>query len=125
MLIDPGSPRENGVDVDGVPRELGDTDSMGTFVGYIDEGGCCWESHRERDEAITAGRFIEAWHRWNKTGGIVGPEPDPDEFAERLAHPLNWCEAAKAARGAAEDFLPGGVFNHASRARFGFIASMN
>ena len=45
---------------------LWDYDSAGYQIGYIDEEGCCWESCRERDLAITEGRV--------RDGVITGTE---------------------------------------------------
>jgi hypothetical protein len=82
--IDPDSPNEVGKDAGGVVRELGDTDSMGHFIGWIDTDGSCWESVRERDCALTAGRFREAMSDWNRTGGLLGEKPEARKFAERV-----------------------------------------
>jgi hypothetical protein len=78
-MIDPTSPRESGIDTSGKPVRLGDLDSDGMFVGYIDAGGTVWESREERDEAIFSGRAMEAFVRWNHCGGL-GPAPDPWEI---------------------------------------------
>lgn len=43
---------------------VGETDSMGYRVGWIDEQGDCWVSEYERDLAITAGRYIDAKREW-------------------------------------------------------------
>lgn len=74
--IDPDSPREWGLDTSGVPRELGDIDSDGYFVGYIDEEGTTWQDRKERDVAVGSGRCNDAFCAWNRTGGFLGTEPD-------------------------------------------------
>lgn len=43
-----------GYDAAGKSVELGDTDSMGLRVGYIDDNGLAWQSRLERDMAIGA-----------------------------------------------------------------------
>lgn len=67
-----------GKDVDGIPRRLGDRDSMGHIVGFIDEDGNCWETVAERDGAITAGRYQDAMIEWESKGG---EKPDPTVIA--------------------------------------------
>lgn len=62
-----------GKDVDGIARRLGDRDSMGHIVGFIDDDGNCWETVAERDGAITAGRYQDAMLDSERTGR---PEPD-------------------------------------------------
>lgn len=74
--IDPDSPRETGFDTSGIPASLGDTDTDGHFVGYICEEGITWEDRRERDVAVGAGRCYDAFYAWNRTGGVLGSEPD-------------------------------------------------
>lgn len=73
--IDPTSPRTSGIDINGNVARLGEFDSNGVFIGYIDSKGNCWESRRERDEAIGASRAMEAFVEWNRFGGF-GPLPD-------------------------------------------------
>lgn len=80
--IDPRSPRESGWDLYGNQVELGDTDSDGHFVGYIDDQGVSWESKCERDCAIVAGQFFDAWVQWNNCGGVLGVEPQPSDFMD-------------------------------------------
>lgn len=88
-----------GVDMDGEPVRLGERDSMGHVIGYIDEDtGSCWESLQERDCSVTAGRYDEALVAWRKAGSR-GAQPDPEEFARQLCKdPANWERAAKEAR---------------------------
>lgn len=87
-----------GVDCHGVPVRLGEFDSAGHIVGYIDEDtGSCWESLRERDCSITAGRFDEATARFRR--GEVSVAPDPDEIArQHCIDPANREQAARDAR---------------------------
>lgn len=93
-IIDPDSPRKTGTDVDGKPRELGEIDSMGSFIGYIDEDGDCWESLHERDLALTAGRAHDAYIEWNRSGGVLGEEPNIREIAERVCQNPDHIEEA-------------------------------
>ncbi len=74
--IDPNSPRQAGLDSNGQPVKLGERDSEGYFVGWIDENGLAWESRRFRDEAVGCGRLLDAFIAWNSTGGL-GKRPDP------------------------------------------------
>ncbi len=80
--IDPTSPHESGIDINGNVARLGEFDSDGVFVGYIDSKGNCWESRRERDEAIGAARAMEAFIEWNRFGGF-GPAPDLIDIFEK------------------------------------------
>jgi hypothetical protein len=89
-----GLQRTTGYDIDGTPVVLGDTDSSGRPVGYIDLEGTAWESLQERDIATTCGRYLEAWNQWNKTGGLLGAEPDPWDAALRECYSLENLEAA-------------------------------
>lgn len=66
--------KTEGKDVDGIPRKLGDRDSMGHIVGFIDDEGNCWENVAERDGSTTMGRYIDAMLQWEKRGGT---KPDP------------------------------------------------
>lgn len=52
-------PRRSGVDCSGRPVQLGDTDSGGYPVGWVDRSGQAWASHRERCLAVASGRFDE------------------------------------------------------------------
>lgn len=85
--IDPGSPRQRGRDSGGHPRELGDRDSDGYLVGWVESDGLCWESRRECEVARASGSYADAWSRWNRTGGVLGVEPDPAEFVARWCSP--------------------------------------
>lgn len=69
-----------GKDVDGIVRRLGDRDSMGHIVGYIDEDGNCWENLAERDRTTTAGRYMDAMIAWEREGQ-VGPRPSAHVIA--------------------------------------------
>lgn len=85
-----------GVDVNGKPVRLGEFDSLGHIVGYIDESGSCWESLRERDCSVTAGRFEEAMTLFRR--GETTVRPDPVEFArEHCMDPAHREEAAREA----------------------------
>jgi hypothetical protein len=52
--------RTAGVDSSGEPVRLGERDSGGHIVGYIDEQGLAWESLRERIVAVSGTRLAEA-----------------------------------------------------------------
>jgi len=78
--IDPTSPRTEGVDVDGNPIYLGGYATDGSFVGYIDEDGLDWECREQRDVFLVSEAYFNAWVKWNKTGGAIGPEPDLDKI---------------------------------------------
>jgi hypothetical protein len=89
--------RAAGVDSNGQPVRLGEFDSLGHIVGYIDEDGSCWESLRERDTSTTAGRYEEAMALFRRGDRTVAP--DPDEFArEHCRDPEHREEAAREAR---------------------------
>lgn len=79
---------QEGVDSHGNPVRLGEVDTDGFVVGFIDPDGTCWESITERDVATTCGRFMEAWNDWNRCGGLLGSEPDAYAVAQReCIHP--------------------------------------
>jgi hypothetical protein len=52
--------RTAGVDGSGQPVRLGERDSAGHIVGYIDEQGVSWESLAERIVAVQGNRLAEA-----------------------------------------------------------------
>ena len=52
--------RAAGVDLAGEPVRLGERDSDGYLVGYVDEAGLAWQSLRERLIATAAGRLVDA-----------------------------------------------------------------
>jgi hypothetical protein len=52
--------RTAGVDGSGEPVRLGERDSAGHVVGYIDEQGLAWESLTERIVAVQGNRLAEA-----------------------------------------------------------------
>lgn len=58
--------RAAGIDINGDVLRVGETDSMGYRVGWIDEDGDCWVSERERDLAVTAGRYIDERREWKR-----------------------------------------------------------
>jgi hypothetical protein len=113
---DPDSPRRHGRDAHGVPRELGDIDSDGYLVGWIAPDGTCWQSHREYEITIAARRYLDAWQRWNRTGGALGTEPDPARFAARHCSPDTEDEALRECAEAIE-LLQLGVVYRARAAR--------
>jgi hypothetical protein len=56
-----GQPRRTaGVDGSGEPVRLGERDSGGHLVGYVDEHGLAWESLSERIVAVHGQRLAEA-----------------------------------------------------------------
>ena len=79
--IDPHSPLQIGHDGKGAAVALGEIDSYGTFVGYIDADSVCWESRQERDLEIGACKLAEAWRDWNRSGNGCPPSGPPDERA--------------------------------------------
>jgi len=80
-IIDPTSHFQIGCDGKGVAVELGELDSYGTFVGYIDADSVCWESRQERDLEVGTYELAIAWRDWNRSGGAeeCPPEGPPDE----------------------------------------------
>lgn len=54
----------SGIDIDGNPVSLGDKDTKGNFVGYIDEHGLAWESILERDIAMSFEPWDVAYLDW-------------------------------------------------------------
>jgi hypothetical protein len=52
--------RTAGVDGSGEAVRLGERDSGGHIVGYVDEQGLAWESLRERILAVSGARLAEA-----------------------------------------------------------------
>lgn len=102
--IDPNSPRQSGYDSNGTACRLGETDSEGYFVGWIDEEGQCWQSCHERDLAITAGRYHDAWVEGERAGTVWDNPPDPQAFARRYC--LRPEHLEEAARAAAQQFDP-------------------
>ena len=55
-----GPRRSAGIDSHGQPVRLGEHDTSGHLVGYIDEHGLAWESLTEQLVAAHAGRLSEA-----------------------------------------------------------------
>lgn len=72
-----------GRDSSGRPVRLGDRDSDGYVVGYIDRDGDCWESIWERDRALATGRYLDALALWRR--GRRALRPTALEFALRNA----------------------------------------
>lgn len=84
-----------GTDFEGVKRSLGDKDSDGRIVGFIDPSGNCWESALEHDMVRTQALYDEESLLWDKEGGL---EPDSLEIARSVCQdPKNIEEAARAA----------------------------
>lgn len=81
-FIDPDSPHIIGYDSHGEVVLLGAQDTDGLFIGYIDQNGLAWASRQERDVAVGAGRLHDAFLAWNKSGGVLGPEPDWEAILE-------------------------------------------
>jgi hypothetical protein len=52
-----------GTDGEGNVVTIGDTDSMGYKVGYIDDTGLAWESRLERDSAVFDRVYDEATNK--------------------------------------------------------------
>ena len=67
--------RAAGLDLHGEPVRLGEHDSAGYLVGYVDEAGLAWESLRERLVARAAGRIVDAL-------SLQGSEHRRDELIE-------------------------------------------
>lgn len=76
--------RKAGLDTNGEVKRLGETDSLGYQVGWIDEDGCCWESVRERDIAIATGRWLDARKEWQ--AGVRSRFPSRLLFAVKESH---------------------------------------
>jgi len=74
--IDPTSPRQTGTDCHGRPARLGERDSDGVFVGYIEADGDCYEGRFERDVVRGAAACEDAFWRYNLAGGVLGEPPD-------------------------------------------------
>lgn len=62
--------------------QLGGRDSDGERIGYIDPQGESWASRLERDRAVLAGRYLDAWDQWQRAGG-QGPQPLPEQLLEQ------------------------------------------
>ncbi len=60
--------RRAGLDLSGEPVRVGERDSDGYLVGYVDEQGIAWKSLCERLVATAAGRLVDA---------LSLPEGDP------------------------------------------------
>ena len=60
--------QQNGQDTHGSPVTLGEIDTDGIKVGFIDQQGLAWESVEERDLALTAGRYQDAIIAWRSSG---------------------------------------------------------
>lgn len=123
--LDPDSPRELSnrcIDCN-ARHELGTYDCAGIFVGYIDEEGLAWESCRERDCSITAGRYHDAFVLWNRTGGVLGTEPSARAIAEVICREPDSIE--EAVRDAERQFDSSDPFCAAGIAFRAKLASLN
>jgi hypothetical protein len=69
--------RSAGIDSGGQPVRLGERDSSGHLVGYIDEQGLAWESLTERIVAQLGGRLLEAL-------ALPYDDPQRDRLMEQL-----------------------------------------
>lgn len=62
--------RKEGRDSHGMPVSLGEEDTDGFVVGYIDHEGLAWESREERDRAVGAARIEEEYFNVAKAGKL-------------------------------------------------------
>jgi hypothetical protein len=71
MMFDtkPTSTRVAGLDTCGEVVRIGEMDTDGKPVGFIDENGLAWESAEEKVIATCAGRFCDALGRWQRHEG--------------------------------------------------------
>lgn len=85
-LIDPDSPHERFTCVlCEQQHELGEHDCEGNFVGWVEApDGPGFVNREERDGTLAGGAYITAWERWNRAGGVLGPEPQLDEFMDAI-----------------------------------------
>jgi hypothetical protein len=77
--------REAGVDSQGEPVRLGERDSSGHLVGYIDHQGLAWESLIERTVAVHGQQLADAMALANDDPGLAqrideALAPTPDEL---------------------------------------------
>jgi hypothetical protein len=79
--------RRAGIDSHGEPVRLGERDTSGYLVGYIDDDGLAWESLRERIVAIQGQRLADALAPANPPGSPVEQALDevPDELISAVA----------------------------------------
>lgn len=75
--------KNSGHDAYGKPCEIGDTDSDGEIVGYIDESGLCWTSEGEAQIARAVGAHCDAFNAFNRSGGLLGVAPDAEAIVAR------------------------------------------
>lgn len=75
--------KTEGIDPEGAIVRLGERDSSGHIVGYIDEGGHPWESILERDAAVCYGRYDEAFMDWRR--GLKRFRPSVWQYAIKNA----------------------------------------
>lgn len=108
----PVSPRFTGRDTDGRRVTLGELDSHGVVVGWIDHNGLAWASCRERDYSLTSGAYADALKGWNSRD----PEQAPCPFAYARAI----CVDPANVEGAAEAAVADAVFWERLRRSLGF-----
>ncbi len=69
-----------GRDASGGVVRLGDRDSMGHVVGFIQSDGSCWESVLEHDTSTAAGRYADAVQEFRR--GLTPDPPDVRAIAQ-------------------------------------------
>ena len=89
------SPLTEGIDSNGHPVSLGEADSNGDLVLYIDVEGLCWGSRCEREVSLCVGRYLSARNEWTRTGGLLGAQPQPADFLDAV-DPRFWPQARAA-----------------------------
>lgn len=67
-----------GLDLRGRKRQIGEKDSEGKVVGFIDERGNCWQSRWEHDLVETEVLYDEAMTRWEHG---LADKPNPVDIA--------------------------------------------
>lgn len=83
-----------GIDADGNPVRLGERDSMGHVIGYIEEDGTPWESLRERDYAVTAGEYRRALLAWMSGDDERFRRPRAEDVARATCIDPQHCDGA-------------------------------
>lgn len=106
--------KTTGRDSHGNAVTLGGRDTDNVPVGFIDGDGLGWESVRERDLAVTAGRYLDAMIAWKRDcgGEIVRRGADgsvtilyPNPWAIAKAVCLDPANVNDAADNAVSDYL--------------------
>lgn len=85
----PQTPLTEGRDSHGSPVRLGDLDSDGVPVGYIDPSGLAWASRLEAECSILAGRLQDAHDDVQRAGHL----PDVRKIVEETTSPDHRAEA--------------------------------